>query len=88
ADRFGPLPPQAEAFVQAARVRQLARADGVARVDAGPAAIALTPRDGHEVDGKAARLTKSGDRWLLKEALPDEAARMERLAGLLEALAP
>lgn len=87
ADRFGPLPPEAEALMASARVRQLARAAGVARVDAGPAAIALTPHPAHEVEGEKAGLTKSGERWLLKEALPDEAARVERLAELLDALA-
>jgi transcription-repair coupling factor (superfamily II helicase) len=43
-DRFGELPEEAQRLIAVARLRTLARAARVARVDAGPAAIALTPR--------------------------------------------
>ena len=40
---FGELPDEAEALLGAAQVRMLAQDAGVRRIDAGPAAIALTP---------------------------------------------
>ncbi len=43
ADRFGELPEEAEALLGAAQVRMLAQDAGVRRIDAGPAAIAITP---------------------------------------------
>jgi transcription-repair coupling factor (superfamily II helicase) len=43
-DRFGPLPPEVEGLLQRARIVRLCRTLGVARLDAGPKAIALTPR--------------------------------------------
>ncbi len=43
-DRFGALPPEAETLLAMLRIGMLARHAGIARIDAGPAAIALTPR--------------------------------------------
>lgn len=84
-DRFGALPEEAVRLLDLARVRMLARAAGIARIDAGPAAIALTPRG--KIEPKAmAGLEKSGERLLLKEAIADADARVERLRLLLEDL--
>jgi transcription-repair coupling factor (superfamily II helicase) len=83
-DRFGTLPPETETLLAVARIRQLARQAGLDRVDAGPAAIALTPRAGHEVD--AAGLERKGERLLLKERTEDGPARLTRLRELLEGL--
>jgi transcription-repair coupling factor (superfamily II helicase) len=87
-DRFGALPGDAVALLDLARLRLRARAAGVARVDAGPAAIALTPRAGSLPAAKAAGLMEKGGRYLLKEAIEDEAARLTRLSELLEQLGP
>ena len=43
-DRFGPLPELAAALFACARLRCLCRAHSIARIDAGPKAIAFTPR--------------------------------------------
>ena len=45
-DRFGPPPEAVDHLIALARLRALSRRLGVARVDAGPKAIALTFRDG------------------------------------------
>ena len=45
-DRFGPLTEEAAALLARARLRCLCRSRRVARIDAGPKAIALTPRRG------------------------------------------
>jgi len=64
----------------------LARAAGIARVDAGPAAIAFTPKPGFSADLAATGMTKKDGRWLLTERL-GEAERIERIQRLLEQLA-
>jgi transcription-repair coupling factor (superfamily II helicase) len=84
-DRFGTLPPEAEALLRSARIRLLAREARIERIDAGPAAIALTPRRGF--NGKAPAVEKKGDRLLLKERIEDEAERLARIGELLESFA-
>ncbi|MDP8912949.1 MAG: DEAD/DEAH box helicase, partial [Pseudomonadota bacterium] len=59
-DRFGGRPAEARRLVELARIRLLARAAKVARVDAGPAAIALTPRRDFGGDWKSAGLVDKG----------------------------
>ncbi len=87
ADRFGQLPDAAQALMREAGIRILAREAGVARVDAGPAAIALTPRAATKTRGwSKAGLAESGERWILKAPMADAEARSERLTELLEAL--
>ncbi len=85
ADRFGPLPPAAERLIDANRIAILARAAGIARVDAGPAAIALTPRETGRDMSKCAGLLEKDGRWLLK-AQTDEADRLARVTDLLESI--
>ncbi|MFL9841898.1 helicase-related protein [Sphingomonas sp. ST-64] len=84
-DRFGPLPPQAERLVARARIRRAARALGILRIDAGPAAIALTPRAGFEGNTKAAGLKPRNGRLILAEATED-ADRSARIQALLDTL--
>ncbi len=90
ADRFGPLPAEAVTLLEKARLRTSARAARIARIDAGPAAIALTPRQ--DFDAKAALkvrglgLAEKNGRLLLAERLSED-ARLERVRQLLEALA-
>jgi transcription-repair coupling factor (superfamily II helicase) len=85
-DRFGPLPQPACELMTHAHLRLAARHAEIARVDAGPAAIALTPRRGFKADPKAHGLTASKDRLLLSESIA-EADRSQRLQTLLEELA-
>ncbi|MEP9403492.1 DEAD/DEAH box helicase [Sphingomonas silueang] len=85
-DRFGALPEEARLLIDLARVRLLACAAGVAKVDAGPAAIALTPRSGvalAAVEG----LVEKGGRWLLAERIEDAGVRVARVREVLEVLA-
>lgn len=86
-DRFGPLPTAAERLIACARLRMSARTAGIARIDAGLAAIALTPRKEFVGDPSACGLTAKEGRLLLKEAVAPE-ARTERIGVLLDALTP
>ena len=85
-DRFGSLPAEAADLVDIARLRLLARDAGVARVDAGPAAIALTPRHGAALPEDSGLAERNG-RWIAKEALADPRERLERVTTLLGDLA-
>ncbi|MDF2494498.1 TRCF domain-containing protein [Sphingomonas sp.] len=83
-DRFGELPEEAALLLSIARIRERARALCIARIDAGPAAIALTPRsDAPDTVAQIAGLVEKDGRLLLKEPLEDPAARLERLGALL-----
>jgi transcription-repair coupling factor (superfamily II helicase) len=83
-DRFGPLPEAAGALMAVARVRALARCADVARVDAGPAAIAITPRSDNASFDQLG-MTKKADRWIAKDAVKDPSARLDKVRELLEA---
>ena len=85
-DRFGPPPPEARALLEIAAVRLAAAAARIARIDAGPAAIALTPRRDFAGDPAAAGLVAKGDRLLLAERIEDARERLDRLRDVLEAL--
>ena len=84
-DRFGALPQEAADLLTAARIGLLAAAALVARVDAGPAAIAFTPRRGAALPVDIG-LVERNDRWIAKEAIADPRERAERAAALLEAI--
>ncbi|MDO7841947.1 helicase-related protein [Sphingomonas immobilis] len=83
-DRFGPLPRETEALMAGARIRLAARIARVARIDAGAAAIALTPRPDFEPHSTG--LVEKHGRWLLTERT-DDTNRRERVQALLEGLA-
>ncbi|EJL29604.1 TRCF domain-containing protein [Novosphingobium sp. AP12] len=83
-DRFGPLPPEAVRLLAHARIRLAARALRIARIDAGPAAIALTLRRDCTLEVAANGLVESKGRWILAEALPSEADRIARVESLLD----
>jgi transcription-repair coupling factor (superfamily II helicase) len=91
-DRFGTVPAEAALLLEAAKIRRLAREAGVERVDAGPAAIALTPRGrglaGGAAAARAGGLEKKAGRYLLRRGTPPGQARLRVLAGLLEGLIP
>jgi transcription-repair coupling factor (superfamily II helicase) len=86
ADRFGPLPPEAQDLVIAARIAILAHGAAVARIDAGPAAIALTPHGDSLAVPEGSGLIEKEGRWLLKERTENE-ERGARVLELLETLA-
>jgi transcription-repair coupling factor (superfamily II helicase) len=86
-DRFGEEPEEARILLRIANVRTLARDADIARIDAGPGAIALTPRS--EVTKRAiaaAGLTAKNGRLLLEEAIPSAADRLARTEKLLRQL--
>ena len=80
-DRFGAIPDEAARLMLLARIRVAARGAGVLRVDAGPAAIALTPR--RKADAPAG-LEAKGDRWILAERIDQPDRRAERVLEILE----
>ena len=86
-DRFGSLPEAAVDLLAEARLRVLARLAGVARVDAGPAAIALTPRPGRDKALDAAGLTRSNDRFVCKGDFAQADLRLAKAEELLESIA-
>ena len=86
-DRFGEMPDEARGLLATTRLRVLARGVGVARLDAGPAAIALTPRPGHEKALKQSELVQSEDRYLSKGDYADVEARFARAEEILESIA-
>ncbi|NJC05522.1 transcription-repair coupling factor (superfamily II helicase) [Sphingomonas kaistensis] len=85
ADRFGELPEEAEALLASAQVRNLARAAGVRRIDAGPAAIAITPADA-AADVPEPLEGKDG-RWLLRPQGERPSERLVELEAVLAELA-
>ncbi len=85
-DRFGALPDEAAMLIAVARVRLLAQAARIARIDAGPGAIAFTPRRDVQSDAAAAGLEERKGRWVLAERIEDPAARLTRVAEVLETL--
>lgn len=85
-DRFGAPPQEVRTLLDLARLRQLACQGRIARIDAGPAAIALTPRRDFAGDAAAAGLTEKNGRLLLAEPTDADEARLEIVARLLERL--
>ncbi len=83
ADRFGELPAEAQRLLAIARVHVLARAAGIEKIDAGPAAIAFTPRG--KVRAPSGLEEKNG-RLLLKEAIDDPLERLGRIEAVLSEL--
>ncbi len=86
-DRFGSLPPEADTLLRIARTRVAARAARIARIDAGPAAIALTPRSDFAGDAGTLSLEEKNGRLLLSERIEEPLARLARIEELLGALA-
>ncbi|WP_347302371.1 helicase-related protein [Croceibacterium sp. TMG7-5b_MA50] len=85
-DRFGELPAEAQQLVALARLRLLALAAGIERIDAGSAAIAFTPHGKRKLVD-AAGLERSGDRLLLREQIDSAEDRLARAEAVLADLA-
>ncbi|HEY8616525.1 transcription-repair coupling factor [Phenylobacterium sp.] len=87
-DRFGALPEASLALLDRARLRTLALAAGVLRVDAGPKAVALTLEGGDPgpLKGAPDAAFKDG-RLVWSKPAPEDAGRVADVRALLEALA-
>lgn len=83
-DRFGAMPQEAQRLLSMAKLGVLAKAAGVARLDAGPAAIALTPRPGHKRALASLGLTRSEDRFVCRGDFQAPQMRIARIEELLE----
>ena len=94
-DRFGPLPDPTEALFACARLRCLCLTHRIARIDAGPKAVAFTPR--RDVDAaslidhvsprdRAALRVKNGRLLLNLDDSGERGDRLRRSADLLHAL--
>ena len=83
ADRFGEAPDEARRLLAIARLRLQMRLAEIARIDAGPAAIAFTPRgDAAALAGQLGLPEKNG-RVLLAERIGDAAARLARVSDVM-----
>jgi transcription-repair coupling factor (superfamily II helicase) len=80
-DRFGDLPDAARLLLAIARVRVAARSADIARIDAGPGAIALTPR---KPLTPPEGFTEKNGRLILAERIEDAQQRLERIETVLE----
>ncbi|WP_404479160.1 TRCF domain-containing protein [Novosphingobium sp. BL-52-GroH] len=83
-DRFGPLPAEMAMLLAHAHIRLAARALRIARIDAGPAAIAFTPRHDCALEVAGTGLAESKGRWILAEVISSEAERVARVESLLD----
>jgi transcription-repair coupling factor (superfamily II helicase) len=86
-DRFGQLPDEVQTLFALARIRHLACPARIARIDAGPAAIAITPRRDFAADAEAAGLKEKNGRLLLAEKVASGEARVRLVSTLLDQLA-
>ncbi|WP_081673872.1 DEAD/DEAH box helicase [Novosphingobium lindaniclasticum] len=85
-DRFGTLPAEALRLLDLARLRLLARSARIGGVEAGPAAIALTPAPGRRGKLAAPGLRKSKERYLLSGNYEDEESRLAAALDLVASL--
>ena len=81
-DRFGPLPPAFDTLLDLARLRIWCRAASIARVDAGPQAVALTPRE-DAVENPLPEMPLKNGRIILPIAIDDACARLKRVLAVL-----
>jgi transcription-repair coupling factor (superfamily II helicase) len=86
-DRFGEEPLEAGMLLRIANVRVLARQADIARIDAGPEAIAFTPRGKPGRRPVQAGLRESNGRYLLEKPIASPVDRLARIEKTLRALA-
>ncbi len=86
-DRFGALPNEVGDLLALARLRINARLARIARIDAGPSAIALTPRPGFEDSRLPDGLERKDGRILARVAIADPRERLDHVSELLADLA-
>jgi transcription-repair coupling factor (superfamily II helicase) len=83
-DRFGPEPPEAAILLRIANARVMARDADMARIDAGPGAIAFTPRT--ELSKRLiaeAELVPKNERLILQAAIESPVDRLTRTEKVL-----
>ena len=85
-DRFGEEPPEASTLLRMANLRVLARRADIARIDAGPEAIAFTPRGKLGRKAAQAGLRESNNRYLLVKAIPTPLGRIAQIEKVLAKL--
>jgi transcription-repair coupling factor (superfamily II helicase) len=86
-DRFGAIPKPAEALLLLSQIRVAAHATNIVRIDAGPEAIAFTPRNaaaGADLAGLG--LSRKADRFILAEAISHPLERLRRVHEMLDRL--
>ncbi len=84
-DRFGTVSDPTRNLLLMTRIRLRASAAGIRRIDAGPAAIALTPQDRRETVPVDDLVEKNG-RWIAQMAIVDPVERAGRIEELLDTL--
>jgi transcription-repair coupling factor (superfamily II helicase) len=85
-DRFGPMPDEVENLLALAGLARFCRSLGIAKIDAGPQAIALTFRrrgEGAGFEGCDDRLSWRGERLILAQPTEHPGQRLRAAAGLL-----
>ena len=82
-DRFGEAPDEAGRLLTIARLRLQMRSADIARIDAGPAAIAFTPRGAAETLARQLHLPEKNGRVLLAERIEDAGERLARVSALM-----
>jgi transcription-repair coupling factor (superfamily II helicase) len=86
-DRFGEEPGEAAILLRIANLRSLARDANVAKLDAGPSAIAFTPRgDTTKRSIADAGLVAKGNRLLLEASIPSSVERLAEAEKVLRQL--
>lgn len=85
-DRFGAEPPEAAMLLRIANTRVLARKADIARIDAGPNAIAFTPRTPMGKRAAAAGLREKNERLLLEASIESPLDRLARAEKVLAEL--
>ncbi len=94
-DRFGKLPPPAQALIEVHRLRCLGKNYGVLKIDASPAAISISFKPNPPIDGMAIinliqknrHIKLAGnDKLRIERALPDAAARVHLVRDVLRSL--
>jgi transcription-repair coupling factor (superfamily II helicase) len=94
-DRFGSMPEPVQHLLDLTNLKRLCRHLGVARVDAGPQAIALTFRPGAAddlpleamIDGSQGKLRWSGERLVFSQSDEKADERQKLIFKLMESLA-
>jgi transcription-repair coupling factor (superfamily II helicase) len=89
-DRFGPPPPSVERLLLIARIQRQCRPANVARVDAGPQAIAITFRADRQDDPSVTRAVEASkgalawreDRLVWSKSGDDEGERLHNVSAL------
>jgi transcription-repair coupling factor (superfamily II helicase) len=94
-DRFGSPPRPVEALLSLARLRQQCRSEGVAALDAGPQAVAVTLREDPGLDRRASALVdrsegalvRKGDRLVWMRSATTDEERLDNAFKMLRYLA-